>query len=208
MIADQAQAPFGLEALAVEGDDARRLLAAMLERVQAECRQRRGVGVAIDAEDAAFLAQPVGVQFEDRCRCSLAVALSECRLLRVAARVPRGGFPAPDCRCSCSRCRRAVPAAALRPAGPDSSGERCSYSVSAISGGMNARRPSPVDLIIGRLIGVPHPRLLLVEGQQPAVEQIGDGHEDETPDHAEDEAQRAVEGAGGRNRPRSPKSSR
>ena len=64
MIADEAEAAFGLEAFAVEGDDARRLLPAMLQRVQAERGQRGGVRVAIDAEHAALLAQPVGVQLE------------------------------------------------------------------------------------------------------------------------------------------------
>ena len=46
---------------AVVGDDARRLLAAMLQGVQAERGQGRGVLVAEDAEDAAFLAQAVVV---------------------------------------------------------------------------------------------------------------------------------------------------
>ena len=64
MVADQALAPLGVEPLAVEGDDARRLLAAMLERVQAERDDRRGVRMAEDAEDAAFLAQPVVVEID------------------------------------------------------------------------------------------------------------------------------------------------
>ena len=46
---------------AVEGDDAGRLLAAMLERMQAERRERRRVLVAEDAEDAAFLVELVVV---------------------------------------------------------------------------------------------------------------------------------------------------
>ena len=95
VIADQAEAALGLEALAVEGDDAGRFLAAVLEGMQAEGGQRRRVGMAVDAEYAAFLAQPVAVQFEIECRCSLAVALSECRLLRVAARFPRIRFSSP-----------------------------------------------------------------------------------------------------------------
>ena len=66
MIAHEAQPAFGLEALAVEGDDAGRLLAAVLQGVKAERRQGCGVGVAIDAEDAAFLAQPVAVEVEVR----------------------------------------------------------------------------------------------------------------------------------------------
>jgi hypothetical protein len=56
VIADQAEAPLGVEARAVEGDDAGRLLAAVLKRVQAERGDRRRGGMAEDAEDAAFLA--------------------------------------------------------------------------------------------------------------------------------------------------------
>ena len=44
---------------AVEADDAGRFLAAMLERMQSERRQRRGIGMVEDAEDAALLVQPV-----------------------------------------------------------------------------------------------------------------------------------------------------
>ncbi len=42
-----------------KADDAGRLLAAMLERVQAERGERSGVGVIEDAEDPAFLVEPV-----------------------------------------------------------------------------------------------------------------------------------------------------
>ena len=55
-VADQAEAAFGMEALAVEGDDAGGFLAAMLERVQAERGDGGGVGMAENAEHAAFLA--------------------------------------------------------------------------------------------------------------------------------------------------------
>ena len=64
MIADEAEAALGIEAPAVEGDDAGRFLAAMLQRMQAERRDGGGVGMAENAEDAAFLAQPVGVEVE------------------------------------------------------------------------------------------------------------------------------------------------
>ena len=64
MIAHQAEAAFRLEALAIEGDDACRLLPAVLQRMEAQRRERRRVRVAVDAEHAAFLAQAVGVQFE------------------------------------------------------------------------------------------------------------------------------------------------
>ena len=47
---------------AVEADDAGGFLAAMLERMQAERGQGRGIGMTEDAEDAALLAQPVLVE--------------------------------------------------------------------------------------------------------------------------------------------------
>ena len=64
VVADQAHAALGMEPLAVEGDDAGGFLAAVLERVQAERGDRGGVGMAEDAEDAAFFAQPVAVEIE------------------------------------------------------------------------------------------------------------------------------------------------
>ena len=59
VVADEAEAALGVEVGAVEGDDAGGLLAAVLQGVQAERGQRRGVLVAEHAEDAAFLAQAV-----------------------------------------------------------------------------------------------------------------------------------------------------
>ena len=64
MVADQPEAPLGMEPRAVEGDDARRLLAAMLQGVQAERGDRRRVGMAENAEYAAFLAQTVALEIE------------------------------------------------------------------------------------------------------------------------------------------------
>ena len=64
MIADQALAALGVEPRAVEGDDAGRLLAAMLKGVQPERDDRRGVRMAEDAEHAAFLVQPVFVEID------------------------------------------------------------------------------------------------------------------------------------------------
>src|SRR5262245_58752650 len=61
-LADEAHAALGMEALAVVVDDAGRFLAAMLERVQSERRDRGGVRVAEHAEDAALLTQPVVVE--------------------------------------------------------------------------------------------------------------------------------------------------
>ena len=60
-VADQAEPALGMETLAVEGDDAGGFLAAMLERVQAERGDGGGIGMAEDAEHAAFLAQGVAV---------------------------------------------------------------------------------------------------------------------------------------------------
>ena len=68
VVADQAHAALGVEALAVEGDDAGGFLAAMLQRVQAERGDGGGVGMAEDAEHAALLAQPVGIRVEVRGR--------------------------------------------------------------------------------------------------------------------------------------------
>ena len=71
----------GVELLAVEGDDAGRLLAAMLQRVQAERRQRRRIRMAEDAEDAAFLVQLVVVEgngIEHRPRLSHGTAIASC----------------------------------------------------------------------------------------------------------------------------------
>ena len=57
-----AHAAMGVELLAVIGDDAGRLLAAMLQGMQAERGQRRGLGMAENAEHAAFLMQVVVIE--------------------------------------------------------------------------------------------------------------------------------------------------
>ena len=62
IVADLPHAAMGVELLAVIGDDAGRFLAAMLQRVQAERRQRRAVGMAVDAEDAAFFVQMIRIR--------------------------------------------------------------------------------------------------------------------------------------------------
>ncbi len=56
-VADEPDMALGGELRAVKGDDARRLLAAMLKRVQAERGQRRRIIMAKDAENAAFFVQ-------------------------------------------------------------------------------------------------------------------------------------------------------
>jgi hypothetical protein len=67
MVADQPERAVAVEQAAVEGDDAGRLLAAVLERVQAEHGVRgRGV-VAEDPEHAAFLAQLVVAPTSGHC---------------------------------------------------------------------------------------------------------------------------------------------
>src|SRR5215813_10510872 len=52
----------GAELLAIIGDDTGRLLPTMLQRVQAERRQRRGVRVAVHPEDAAFFVEVVQIE--------------------------------------------------------------------------------------------------------------------------------------------------
>ncbi len=89
-VADQADRAMAVEHLAVEADDAGRLLAAMLQGVQAQGGVGRGVRVAEHGEDAAFLLglvvvaghpgigieQGIGPQgcgetsFSSACRCS------------------------------------------------------------------------------------------------------------------------------------------
>ena len=64
MVADQAEPPLGMEPRAVESDDARRLLAAVLQGVQAERGDRGGVGMAENAEHAALLVQAVAVEID------------------------------------------------------------------------------------------------------------------------------------------------
>jgi hypothetical protein len=55
-VADKTEAAFGMEPLTVERNDAGGFLAAMLKRVQSERGDGRRIGVAENAEDAAFLA--------------------------------------------------------------------------------------------------------------------------------------------------------
>ncbi len=50
------------EALAVEGDDAAGLLAAVLQGMEAERRDHAGFGAVVDAEHAAFEAQGVVIR--------------------------------------------------------------------------------------------------------------------------------------------------
>ena len=61
-IADEAEPAFTVKSGAVEGDDTGGLLAAMLQGVQPERGDGGGLGVAENAEHAAFLAQRVAFQ--------------------------------------------------------------------------------------------------------------------------------------------------
>src|SRR6476469_7046310 len=63
-VADEAEAALRMVALAVECHDACGFLPPVLESMQAERRDRGGLGMAEDAEDAAFLPQPVAVEVE------------------------------------------------------------------------------------------------------------------------------------------------
>ena len=60
-VADEAEATLGMKPVAVIADDAGGFLAAMLKGVEAERGDGGGVGMAEDAEDAAFLAERVAV---------------------------------------------------------------------------------------------------------------------------------------------------
>ena len=56
IVADEAHAALGMELAPVIGDDARGFLAAMLEGVETERCDSRGIRVVENAEDPAFLA--------------------------------------------------------------------------------------------------------------------------------------------------------
>ena len=62
IIADMTQSAVRVELPAIIGDDAGGLLAAMLQRMQAERGKRRRIGVAIHPEHAAFVMEMIGVQ--------------------------------------------------------------------------------------------------------------------------------------------------
>ena len=64
MIADQPLPALRMEPDAVESDDARGLLAAMLKGVHSKRGNGAGVGVIENAKDAALFAQAVAVRIE------------------------------------------------------------------------------------------------------------------------------------------------
>ncbi len=108
-VADKADVALRMEAVAIEGDDAARFLAAMLQGVQAEGGERAGAGMAEHAEYAALLAQLVVVErvgrhvvhgriFQGRRRRQLPLFwISVSRFCRVSVPyvVSGGGFAAP-----------------------------------------------------------------------------------------------------------------
>ena len=62
MIADKTEPAFGIISVAVEGDDACRLLAAMLQGMQSKSRDGGGGGMAENSENPAFLPQAVRIE--------------------------------------------------------------------------------------------------------------------------------------------------
>ena len=78
VVAHQAEAPLGVEAVAVESNDAGCFLAAVLQGVQAERGDGGSLGVSEDAEDATFLAQAIGVWIEGRVDALEPVRLVDC----------------------------------------------------------------------------------------------------------------------------------
>jgi hypothetical protein len=53
-----------MEHVAIEGDDACRLLAAMLQGVEPQGGDRRRIRMTVDAEDTAFFTQGIAVEVE------------------------------------------------------------------------------------------------------------------------------------------------
>ena len=75
-VADQAEPALGMEAVAVIADDAGRLLAAMLQAVQAYGGDAGGVRMAEHAEHAAFEAQGVVIRVAPRSARGIGVSLA------------------------------------------------------------------------------------------------------------------------------------
>ena len=61
-VADMAERPVGVKALAVAGDDAGGFLAAVLEGVEAQHGQRGCIGMVVDAEERTLLLQLVVIE--------------------------------------------------------------------------------------------------------------------------------------------------
>jgi hypothetical protein len=65
-VTDKSEPAFRVKAMAIEGHDAGRFLAAMLECVKAKRSDRCGFWMAEDAEHATFLTEHVAVKIEIR----------------------------------------------------------------------------------------------------------------------------------------------
>ena len=201
-----------MEDAPVEGDDAGRLLAAMLQRVQAERGDRGGVGMAVDAEDAAFLAQRVAVEVEIAGRSRPltmldgAAMVSSCgvpRRLRRAPNVGSGPAIANARRRVIRLFRDKLSFAAAAGGGAVSSGlpgspsgfglRSCFRSPSGLSGSM-AMSELPVLSSIGRDFALAAHSGILPLGE-PGQEDPADHADQEAPGGAEDEAERPVERA-------------
>jgi hypothetical protein len=70
VVANKTKPPLGMELAAVEGDDACRLLAAMLKGVETKRRESRGIRVIENAEYSALFVQSIVTKAKglDRCR--------------------------------------------------------------------------------------------------------------------------------------------
>ena len=64
VVADEPEAALGVEPVAIEADDAGRFLSPVLEGMQAESGQGRGIGMIEDAENAAFFMQLIAVEVQ------------------------------------------------------------------------------------------------------------------------------------------------
>ena len=62
IVAHQTELALGVESRAIEADDAGCFLAPVLERVQAECGDRGGVGVPENTEHPTLLARSIGIK--------------------------------------------------------------------------------------------------------------------------------------------------
>src|SRR5260221_10627588 len=90
IVADQARTAVCVELAAVIGDDSGSLLAAVLQRMEAERGQRGCVGMAVDPENAAFLVETVRVAPAGRRHPPPSLGRSSPAKYKVSARPMRG----------------------------------------------------------------------------------------------------------------------
>lgn len=89
IVADQSDVALVVELVAVVADDAGRLLAAVLERVQPQRREGAGVLVSEYAENTAFLVQFVRIEGVRKSDLAQAVSLTCAAVAANAAAMPR-----------------------------------------------------------------------------------------------------------------------